>query len=708
MRPCHRIAAFFPIFYALLVCTCSPGESPKLIVGPFLQLDPGGSITAIVETDRSCSARLLWGRDGALDHTVKSSEPSGLHRLTMTGFEPGMRYGYVVEYGGKRTDTAEFSTPPTGPDSRWRLAIYSDTQGHPENHEAIVRAIMAEAPNLVLHLGDFTDDGRRHELWDSEFFTPAQPLGRSVPYIPVSGNHEYGSGWFYRYFGIDYTAGAWYSLDIGDTHLTVLNSDFDHAAWDQNSEQARWLVDDLSRNAGARWKIAAFHHPLFSSRNSRPIAPQRWFWHQLLESGGVDMAFNAHEHNYFRTAAIGTMDTLYHRRGLIYVIDGSGGGDTKNVDPQDYGLKAVEQMGFVTVDFSAERLICRALNESGEVMDSFTVEHRHEPEADQFASFIAELFERQLTEAIYKSKPIELSGGGLNGRVELHFPAFFNAPLRAGLEWELPPGWRVTRSSFTNPLEPRSEMKFEFEVSAHPVELGLGPAAVLTLSRPDSRRAFVNDRIVFHPFKIKRTDPLIAGKLDKPPVLDGVVDENEWSGTPLLENFNPSVREYPIGKIPFRTSVRLGYIGDTLYLGGFFLGEPSPSRGAFRDRDSERTLEDETFAVSFGCADSSYTLILSSASSVLDTRNGNPAWNMAFEQVITLTDRSWSVELAIPMDQFPEGPPDRINLYRQDYFGLVCDEWNPSYRPLGRTYSVIPAYGISYTNLATMVELKYE
>lgn len=705
-----------PVVNLILVLLLVPGcpdsseREPLLVMGPFLQQSGENEITVIWETARPSAGSLVWGRPGELNHSVSEQTGGKIHRLTMTGLEPATSYAYKLGYDGVWIDSAGVATLPSGPDARWRMAIYGDTQGRPQVHAAVVRRIMESAPDVVMHLGDFTNDGRDHELWIREFFEPAAPLGRNVPFIPVIGNHEHDADLFYRYFGLDTTGSghAWYGLDLGEAHITLLNSDSRYAGWDENSEQARWLVGDLGEHEDARWKIAAFHHPLFSSRNSRPTAPQRWLWHQLLEALGVDIAFHGHEHNYFRSVEIGTFISPERRRSLPYVIVGSGGGETKNLDHQDYTNQAREQCGFVTVDFSVERLVCRALDSSGVVTDSFTVERDRQPEATEFASFSAEMLRRQIVESIYQSEPLEVAGGKLEGTVKLEFPTFFNIPLAAKIEWDMPAGWRVHNTKYDSLIIPNDIISFEFCVSARPETYDLGPAAKLKLTLPEGGKAFTNDLIVFHPFKIRRSDPLTANLLAAPPVIDGDLGKAEWNGTKLLDNFFRTTRELPSGNYLRSTAVRLGHFRNTLYLAGQFLGQPNPSRNIQREKDSHQILGDEMFTVSLAGKEFIAMIVVTSASSVLDAVAGNPESDLFFDYAVSTTDTSWSVEVALPLNQFPGGAPDRINLYRSEYNCLLADEWNPSYKPMFRRYSVTPAYGISFQNPSCLVKLIYQ
>lgn len=146
---------------------------------------------------------------------------------------------------------------------------------------------------------------------------------------PTPGNHEYyddcrGPGPacgkaapYFAYFnqtGVPQvvrqaTGKGWYAYDLGSWRVVVLNSSGsephgDACGWvgcDANSEQGRWLKQELSAHTKADCTLAYWHHPLFSSGahgNSPKVKP---FW-KMLSKAGADVVLNGHAHDYERFA----------------------------------------------------------------------------------------------------------------------------------------------------------------------------------------------------------------------------------------------------------------------------------------------------------------------------------------------------------------------------------------------------------------------
>jgi hypothetical protein len=174
---------------------------------------------------------------------------------------------------------------------------------------------------------------------------------------PSPGNHEYyapakesasyneDASDYFAYFGA--AAGdpfkGYYSYDVGDWHIVVLNSCLEHepAVWDNSSPRLRleqvqcvgpgsvqeqWLEDDLAapENQSA-CTLAYWHLPRFSSGdhgNSTSVAP---LWSALYEAG-ADVVLNGHDHDYERFALQNPSGQADPDHGIREFVAGTGGG----------------------------------------------------------------------------------------------------------------------------------------------------------------------------------------------------------------------------------------------------------------------------------------------------------------------------------------------------------------------------------------------
>ncbi|HET8776964.1 MAG TPA: metallophosphoesterase, partial [Candidatus Limnocylindria bacterium] len=122
---------------------------------------------------------------------------------------------------------------------------------------------------------------------------------------PTVGNHDLmadGGAAYHRYFGD--RAGApgegWYSFDIGDWHVVVLNSNCELIACGRGSPQNDWLTADLAASS-AECTLAAMHHPRFSSGPHGDYLPVVPLW-EALDAADVDLLLVGHDHLFERFA----------------------------------------------------------------------------------------------------------------------------------------------------------------------------------------------------------------------------------------------------------------------------------------------------------------------------------------------------------------------------------------------------------------------
>jgi len=160
---------------------------------------------------------------------------------------------------------------------------------------------------------------------------------------PSIGNHDYQASRgtpYYQYFGP--RAGppgkGYYSYDIGDWHVIVLNSELAAEGSAQEiAEQEKWLEQDLTTNKKL-CTLAYFHRPLFSSayRQGNPEILPIW---EMLYAANVDLVLSGHDHHYERLHAqtpAGVPDSV---RGIPQIIVGTGGATLRGFKSR-FGLSA--------------------------------------------------------------------------------------------------------------------------------------------------------------------------------------------------------------------------------------------------------------------------------------------------------------------------------------------------------------------------------
>ncbi len=133
--------------------------------------------------------------------------------------------------------------------------------------------------------------------------------------------------------------------------------------------QIDWLEKELASSI-SEWKIAFFHHPLYSSGKTHGSSLEtRAILEPLFVKYGVSAAFSGHDHFYERIKP--------QKGGIVYWVSGAGG----SLRPGDVRAGAMtakafdRDFHFMIVEISGDDLYFQAISRSGATVDSGVV-HR--------------------------------------------------------------------------------------------------------------------------------------------------------------------------------------------------------------------------------------------------------------------------------------------------------------------------------------------
>jgi len=238
------------------------------------------------------------------------------HSVLFEGLQPDTLYAYRVEGAeGRWSEWFQVRTAPL--DGPVTFLYLGDAQNGILSHwSRTVRAAYASAPEarFIIHAGDLVNIGSRDYEW-AEWFKAVGFIHGMVPAIPVAGNHEYSrvsadpgeqrralSQLWRPQWRLPEVAELAEDLretvyDIRyseDLHVFVLDTmGADLVA------QAAWLDAQLTAS-DARWRVATFHHPVFSSGSDRDDARRRDILLPVLRRHDVDLVLQGHDHTYAR------------------------------------------------------------------------------------------------------------------------------------------------------------------------------------------------------------------------------------------------------------------------------------------------------------------------------------------------------------------------------------------------------------------------
>ncbi|HET9709607.1 MAG TPA: Ig-like domain-containing protein, partial [Gemmatimonadales bacterium] len=145
---------------------------------------------------------------------------------------------------------------------------------------------------------------------------------------PAVGDKDYataGASGYFGYFGA--AAGdpalGYYSYDLTDWHVIVLNSGSSSISTKAGSPQEQWLRADLAANT-KRCIMAYWHHARFSSSGSAVRSSLKPLWDDLY-AAHADIVVNAHARVYERFAPQTPTGTADPQNGIREFIVGTGG-----------------------------------------------------------------------------------------------------------------------------------------------------------------------------------------------------------------------------------------------------------------------------------------------------------------------------------------------------------------------------------------------
>jgi hypothetical protein len=202
---------------------------------------------------------------------------------------------------------------------------------HLDSAEATAKLI-EEIPGTVFAAGDLAyDKGSPTEFKNCYDPTWGKFKDRTRPAL---GNHEYGeptAAGYFQYWGAQAgpPAKGFYSYDLGDWHIVVLNTNCNAKAMggcEKDSPQETWLRGDLAKHPNS-CILAYGHHALFSSGvlKSHALHPLlRPLW-QDLYAAHADLILAGHEHSYERFAPQDPNGKADPAHGIREIVAGTGG-----------------------------------------------------------------------------------------------------------------------------------------------------------------------------------------------------------------------------------------------------------------------------------------------------------------------------------------------------------------------------------------------
>jgi 3',5'-cyclic AMP phosphodiesterase CpdA len=222
--------------------------------------------------------------------------------------------------------------------------------------EQMVRSQVRFRFDLVLMMGDNFYGSQRPSDLVAKFERPYKVLlDAGVKFQAALGNHDEPNA--VNYPPLNMGGQRYYTFVRGAVRFVVLDTN------SLDPRQLQW-TETVLQESREEWKIAYFHHPLYSSAGRHGAAIDvRLRLEPLMIRYGVDVVFSGHDHIYER---------LKPQRGVTYFVCGSGG-KLRRGDLQMSELTAAgfdQDQTFMLIEIAADELHFETISRTGTTVDS--------------------------------------------------------------------------------------------------------------------------------------------------------------------------------------------------------------------------------------------------------------------------------------------------------------------------------------------------
>lgn len=269
------------------------------------------------------------------------------------------------------------TTPPRA-ESSIRFAVLGDT-GTGERAQYDVGAELWKSHavfpfEFVILVGDNMYGSERPQDYARKFELPYKAvLDAKIPFYASLGNHDDPNQIYYKPFNMGGKRFYTFKKDkLGNPGVRFFALDSNYMTRDQ----LEWLEKELAAS-GSDWKIAFFHHPLYSSGGRHGSEEDlRTQVEPLFLKHGLNVAFAGHEHFYER---------LKPQKGIYYFTAGGSAklraGDIRRTAMTEVGFDS--DNSFMLVEVAGDQMHFQTLSRTGRKVDSGTLTRQNRAQTQQ-------------------------------------------------------------------------------------------------------------------------------------------------------------------------------------------------------------------------------------------------------------------------------------------------------------------------------------
>lgn len=217
---------------------------------------------------------------------------------------------------------------------------------------------------LIVTVGDNIYGSERPQDFTRKFEIPYKPLlDAGVKFYASLGNHDQREQRFYKPFNMEGKLYYSFKAPRQNVRFFALESGY------MEPEQVEWIKKELA-SSREDWKIAYFHHPLYSSggRHGSDLRLREVLEPIFLEHN-VSVVLAGHDHFYER---------IKPQQGIVHFVVGSGGklrgGNIERTELTARGFDT--DYAFMVAEIQGDQMFFNTIARTGRVIDSGIITRR--------------------------------------------------------------------------------------------------------------------------------------------------------------------------------------------------------------------------------------------------------------------------------------------------------------------------------------------
>lgn len=220
----------------------------------------------------------------------------------------------------------------------------------------------------VVLLGDNLYGSDRPQDFQTKFELPYKALlDKGVKFYAALGNHDAREQRYYKLFNMH--GELYYTFSpAAEVRFFVLESSY------PVPEQIKWLEDELKKSS-SKWKIAYFHHPLYSSGDRHGSDLRlRDVLEPLFVKYNVSVVLQGHDHFYER---------IKPQKGITYFVVGAGGKLRGGRNRSEITVAGFDSdLTFMGAEIIDDQMYFNVISRTGQLVDSGVMTRRIEAKGD--------------------------------------------------------------------------------------------------------------------------------------------------------------------------------------------------------------------------------------------------------------------------------------------------------------------------------------